>query len=203
MNIKSYLKGLGVGIIITSLVLIVSGNLKTDKMSDAEIIARAKELGLVESTTLTPSSLKKNNQPDEINESIDDDLSDNNIDKSNEDSQNPDDDKNNTIEENSADNELSNENNNDDSKELSVKDESISEDSDHENIQEMIVITIKSGEGSELVATKIREAGFTEDGASFNRFLCDNGYDKKLKVGNHEIPKGATFEEIAEILCSN
>lgn len=203
MNIKSYLKGLGVGIIITSLVLIVSGNLKTDKMSDAEIIARAKELGLVESTTLTPSSLNKNNQTDEKNESINDDLSDNDIDKSNEDSQNPDDDKNNKIEENSADDELSNDNNNDDSRKISVSEESISEDSDHENIQEMVVITIKSGEGSELVATKIREAGFTEDGASFNRFLCDNGYDKKLKVGNHEIPKGATFEEIAEILCSN
>ena len=53
MKLKSYIRGIGIGIIVTSAVFLVSGmNHKNKTMSDAEVIARAKELGYVESTTL-------------------------------------------------------------------------------------------------------------------------------------------------------
>ena len=47
MKLKIYLRGLGIGIAVTALILGISYSNKKE-MSDAEIIARAKELGMVE-----------------------------------------------------------------------------------------------------------------------------------------------------------
>lgn len=53
MKKKYYLRGLGLGILVTALVFIVTG---PDKMSDAEIIKRAEELGYVKkSAELSPT----------------------------------------------------------------------------------------------------------------------------------------------------
>ena len=50
MNLKSYLRGIGIGILVTSAVFIISGSAdKSSAISDDMIIARAKELGMVES----------------------------------------------------------------------------------------------------------------------------------------------------------
>lgn len=53
MKKKYYLRGLGLGILVTALVFIITG---PDKMSDAEIIKRAEELGYVkQSAELSPT----------------------------------------------------------------------------------------------------------------------------------------------------
>lgn len=46
MNLKSYLRGAGIGIIITALILMVSGGHKSHAMTDEEIMARARDLGM-------------------------------------------------------------------------------------------------------------------------------------------------------------
>jgi len=51
MRLKSYLRGIGIGILVTAAVFIVSGSGKKETMTDAQIIARAKELGMVEAST--------------------------------------------------------------------------------------------------------------------------------------------------------
>lgn len=45
MKLKYYIRGLGIGILITTIVLSVGG--KKEKLTDKEIIARARELGMV------------------------------------------------------------------------------------------------------------------------------------------------------------
>ena len=51
MNLKYYLRGLGLGILVTALILSVAGrNRRT--MTDAEVKERAKELGMIENTVL-------------------------------------------------------------------------------------------------------------------------------------------------------
>lgn len=65
---------------------------------------------------------------------------------------------------------------------------------------EMIVITINSGDSSETVSKKVEQAGLVASAEEYNRFLCANGYDKKLNVGKHEIPAGADETEIAKRL---
>ena len=66
--------------------------------------------------------------------------------------------------------------------------------------QETVTITINGGESSVTVSRKVAEAGLVESASDFDQYLCINGYDKKLAVGNHEIPVGSTYEEIARKL---
>ena len=52
MNLKYYLRGLGIGIVVTAVVMGVAGNGRKEQLSDAEIKARAAQLGMVESSGL-------------------------------------------------------------------------------------------------------------------------------------------------------
>ena len=47
MKLKYYLRGLGIGIIVTTILLMIAFALHKPTMSDADIIARAKQLGMV------------------------------------------------------------------------------------------------------------------------------------------------------------
>ena len=47
MKFKYYLRGLGIGILISTIILSISFAMKKNDLSDDEIIARAKELGMV------------------------------------------------------------------------------------------------------------------------------------------------------------
>ena len=51
------------------------------------------------------------------------------------------------------------------------------------------------------VCRKLQEAGLVASASEFDTFLCQNGYDKKLKAGDFEIPEQADPEQIARILC--
>ena len=46
MNLRSYLRGAGLGILITAIILIFGGGNRTKAMTDAEVMARARELGM-------------------------------------------------------------------------------------------------------------------------------------------------------------
>ena len=48
MKLKYYLRGVGIGLIVATLILMIASALHSNKdMSDEEIIARAEELGMV------------------------------------------------------------------------------------------------------------------------------------------------------------
>lgn len=61
MEKKYYFRGLGLGIIVTAVIMgiALSGGGKKEKMTDAEVIARAKELGMIEDSTLLEASQEK------------------------------------------------------------------------------------------------------------------------------------------------
>ncbi|MDD6571030.1 MAG: hypothetical protein PUF12_01455 [Thermoflexaceae bacterium] len=50
MKLKSYLRGLGLGMIVTTLILVLAFRARNKEMTDAEIIARAHDLGMVETS---------------------------------------------------------------------------------------------------------------------------------------------------------
>lgn len=58
MRFKYYLRGLGIGILITTIILSISFAMKQPELSDAEIIERAEALGMVMADTeqVLPSS---------------------------------------------------------------------------------------------------------------------------------------------------
>lgn len=63
-----------------------------------------------------------------------------------------------------------------------------------------IILEVRSGDGSLSVARRAVEVGLVTDAAEFDRFLCQGGYDKRICTGRHQIPEGASMEEIAKLL---
>ncbi len=62
MGLKYYLRGLGVGIVVTALIMgIAAGVNSKEKLSDSEIRERAKELGMVEESTVLADTLAQGN----------------------------------------------------------------------------------------------------------------------------------------------
>ena len=60
---------------------------------------------------------------------------------------------------------------------------------------------IQAGDSSYQVAYRLQQAGLVADARDFDNYLCSKEYDRKLKTGSYEIPETATEEEISEILC--
>ena len=258
MNIRNYLKGIGVGIIVASLVLIIAGKFNNKAMTDDDVIKRAKELGMVESTTLTQPSANNGLVTNDSNDrAIADDKESNVADQSgaggdtNADDANAADadknttanstdansttdknqtaseaDKNTTDANNSSDkNQSSTDNNNtgkgtdtnttnnqtgsDTDKNSTATDSNSSTDKNQTGAgsdktvksSETVSVEVKSGMSSESAAAAAKDAGLVDDDIEFNKYLCANGYDKRLRVGQYDIPKGSDFETIAKYLC--
>lgn len=202
MNLKYYLRGLGIGIFVTSVLLIFAGSEKK-QMSDEEIKRRAMELGMVENTVLSDLKGSENESGTEL------DLDSVNVEVITSEKES-----NFSSEESVYSQEPTSFENQDNSEVNSSKDNEAgegnpSEGSENtenagtsETIEEFVVITVNGGDGSGTVSKRVFEAGLVDDAEEFDRFLCSNGYDNSIKVGNHEVPKNATWEEIANILCS-
>jgi len=67
---------------------------------------------------------------------------------------------------------------------------------------EPVSFTIQGGEGSATVGDKLQEAGLVDSGSRFNRYLEDNNYDNVIQPGTYSIPKGSTYEEVAQIITT-
>ncbi len=201
MNLKYYLRGLGIGIFVTSVLLIFAGSEKK-QMSDEEIKRRAIELGMIENTVLSDLKGSENESATEL----DIDSVKVEVISSESDTQHP------SEEDGSAQELTSSENTEQTEADSSNENEGGAANSEpsgnngnagtSEMTEEYIVITVNGGDGSGTVSKRVFEAGLVDNAEEFDRFLCANGYDNSIKVGNHEVPKNATWEEIANILCS-
>lgn len=57
--------------------------------------------------------------------------------------------------------------------------------------------SITSGMSSENVANSLKNLGIVDNSADFNRYLVDNGYAARIKVGDFELQTGWSYAEIA------
>ncbi len=62
-------------------------------------------------------------------------------------------------------------------------------------------ITIRSGAYSSTVASQLQEAGVIKNAKEFDRYLVNNGYGDRIRVGVYNIPKGAGYSEIARLIA--
>ena len=169
MKLKYYLRGLGIGILVTTVILSLAG-VGRKNMTDEEVVKRAKELGMVESTLL--SDLPDQTKTDEVRPT------EPGISLQPETPEAP--------EETPVAPE-----------ETPVSPEDGNPDT---TAGETVTLVIGRGESSTTVSKNLKKAGIVEDAAAFDRFLCNNGYDKKIITGTYEIPYGASEEEIAKII---
>lgn len=219
MKLKYYLRGLGIGIAVTTLILSLA-NLNKNTMTDAEIIEKAKTLGMVmayEEGVLdesdTDNQIEEVNPEEEMNreevqekdsEDLSEEIADaseidvapeSNIEDTNKEEQNKANEETETSTE-AAPNEKRDEN--------EIKEsENQTDDEQGTQLQETgktVVITVNGGDGSDAVARKLEAAGVIKDAKAFDLFLCQKGYDKRLCTGSHTIIIGDDDEAIAQKL---
>ena len=218
MKLKFYLRGIGLGIIV-AVALCISAGMKNDQISDEEIIKRAEALGMVPSSeTLNESVDEAIRDGLETEETTENDASgDTATVKVNEDipatepdetEVNPDEADNSNFDETppaaGSDGAATPKVTPTLTKEVTPAPtkEPDKDTYDTENDTEYITVVVERGSGSDTVARKIEAAGLVANASEFDRYLCNNGYDKRISAGNHKIPINAREEEIAKILCN-
>lgn len=231
MNLKYYLRGLGVGIVVTSLILGIGLGSRKETLSNEEIKERARTLGMVEeSITVAEAAAQKEEEaqekvtadpvPEENAEgdaemivSAEPEVSSEpavSVSASPETSEEP---KVSAASEPEASEEpnasaasepeASAEPEAGAAPEAGVKPvaDEAEEDSGTAPAKEIVDITINPGEGSYVISQKLEQSGLVDDATEYDAYLCDNGYHTKLRAGVHKIPMGSTREEIAKLLC--
>lgn len=183
------MRGLGIGIICTAIIMgiALSGN-KKETLTDAEIIERAKLLGMV-----MPEDSSGIDESEDVPEGIDGQETgeQGSVSKLEEDGTGD-------TKENNADKKNDN---TDKGKDTSVKDEPKRQESQPKDAAtgEMIDIEVLSGDYSSTVSQKLFAAGLIDNAESFNEYMVQKGIDDTLHVGVYQIPKGATKDEIIDI----
>lgn len=191
MKLKYYLRGLGIGVFVSVIVMTVAfGNRKP--MTDEEIKARAKELGMIENSVLADMNKEDVQDTEDIKEP--ENTQDTEDIKEPENTQDTEDIK-----------EAENTQDTEDTKEpedtQDTEDEEDQKPQTPENPNEgTITITVVGGDNSWTVSKRMEEAGLIESAKDFDTHLCRYGYDKKISVGSYKIPVTATHEEMAKIL---
>lgn len=222
MKFKYYLRGAGIGIIVSTIIL-SAASLFQDNMSDAEIIQRAMDLGMVmeegSSGTLADmpnqGNIDKNastvqddgqkedegDQPSLTDDGQDIDNTDNNGDadqSDHTDDPGPQPDNPSSKDEKNVDNQSGQSDQEDNGQE---KDHT-GQQKDSKEKKEKTTVEIEGGDVSRAVSQKVFEAGLVDDAEEFNDYLGDHGYDNLLQPGTYHIKKGASFQQIAEILTN-
>lgn len=191
MKLKTYLRGLGLGLIVAAL---VTGVGSRQTMSDEQIKARAKELGMMESKTY----LTQVNESKEAAESLmesetvtetvaeTEEIETTTLETAAETKE--------TVSEETAET-------------LPETESEPVEESPEQSIEETtapetVTFQIHSGDSSVSVAKRLAEAGLVGDAKAFDQYLCQNGYDKKIRVGTYEIQNDSSNEEIAKIITT-
>ena len=228
MELKYYLRGLGLGIVVTAVImgLALSGK---QTMTDEEVIARAKTLGMVENTEsmlLSDAAAQEDNEAQEAEET--EQVAEPAEQEPQEEATEESTEEESVMEENSQTDVSEGDNTEEEdaqavtgSQESDLAGQDVQEEADVKqpetdvseaqteqaatetestDNQNEVTITIVSGDSSYSVAKKLADAGIVLTAQSYDAYLCANGYDKKLRTGTFTIPKTASDEQIARIV---
>ena len=205
MNLKYYLRGLGIGIIVTALIMGIATSGKRETLSDSEIMERAKALGMTEETTLIVDAAAEPSATDGEEEKESEGAAEQQAlatpDKEPEPTEAP---QPTDIEaETAASADVVTPEATPSPQPTEAPTPAATPEPEKTDSQspDVITIQINSGDGSYSACTQLEAAGLVESAAAFDRYLYDNGYDKRINVGVFEIPKDAEPEQIAKILA--
>lgn len=197
MKLKYYLRGLGIGMIVTALILGISFSSRQEQaqtMTDDQIRERAAELGMVDSSELTLAALQNGAmQPTESTSQETQTQNSPEAATEPEETQTP---ETNTEPEVTITPEVTNES------ETTVTPEATPEPEATKVPEQTQTdgITINTGDDSGSVSRRLYEAGLVENAKAFDNYLCNNGYSRNINPGTYEIVPGTSEEEIAKII---
>ena len=196
MKLKYYLRGVGIGLIVATLILMIASALHSNKdMSDEAIIARAEELGMVmkadaeKEDKKTLADLEDPNAEETDDKTLQEDAKENPTEDQTEDTKQE------------ADNTKADQKQDTAEKsEKQTQKDTGSKEQQKVEVIEKVEVTIVPGEYSDKVSKKLLKAGLIDDAEIFNKYLAEKNYDNLIQPGNYEIPKGSDYDAIIKII---
>lgn len=193
MKFKYYLRGCGLGILVASIVLMVSFHSQNKTMDDTAVMERASELGMIMPETEIVSTEADSQLPESGTQSTDTDFSSNKNQKQNtKDSQNKTD---GSSQKEEKDTQMASD---DKTGPGNNKDTESKKKEDKKEESEEITVEIKKGEVCRQLAEELEQIGLVEDAETFRKYMQQIGYDDRIKVGTYTLKRGMTEKEIAD-----
>ena len=191
MKFKYYLRGCGLGILVASIVLMVSFHSQNKTMDDTAVMERASELGMIMPETEIVSTEADSQLPESGTQSTDTDFSSNKNQK-----QNTKDSQNNTDGSSQKDEKDTQMASDDKTGSGNNKDTESKKKEDKKEESEEITVEIKKGEVCRQLAEELEQIGLVEDAETFRKYMQQLGYDDRIKVGTYTLKRGMTEKEI-------
>ncbi|MCR5785407.1 MAG: hypothetical protein K6G40_07190 [Eubacterium sp.] len=183
MRFKYYLRGIGIGILTATIILMIVINAKGGIMTDEKVVKRATQLGYVlQSEEESQTVEEKYASGDAEEETAETDTAEDTV-----------------SEEDAAEDTSDNESETEDTAEETAAEDTEEDTTVHEE-SFTVSFTVGNADGSETVSRNLYEAGLIDDADDYNDYLIDNGYERKLRTGTYTIESGLSYEEITDIL---
>lgn len=214
MKLKYYLRGLGIGIVVTALIFTITSGEK-EALSDAEIRERATQLGMVDASTLTLSTLVNPTAETDAAKEADVSKEESGASKPPKTTESSGEAENSETTENNDTSKVTETTESSGSKETTenggtVETVETKESTDAAETKEsteaagvtegLATIIIGRGADSYSVSKDLETAGLIEDAREYDAYLCEEGYSRRISIGTYEIPLGTEKEEIAKII---
>ena len=218
MRLKYFLRGVGIGILVTTIILTAT-HASERRMSDSEVIDRAIELGMSfssshsgqQSGTEEASTDESFTGQETSGDDVMDDLQHDGETETEMGSQSPSE----TVSESTSDGEASPGKESEavtgmttqaitetteTTTELTTENNNAGSAAGVMNNEVTCTINITKGMSSRTVCDMLKQNGIIEDAADFDRYLIKTGYDDKIRVGEVEVNSGMTYEELTASL---
>lgn len=178
MKRKYYMRGLGIGVIVTCLIFMTALLAMGYPMSDNAIRRRAKQLGMVDAsgdaTDNDSHTLKELKDEEEKKNPSDAEVKTSTKVKKNKDGTRT------------------------TTTTTTRKMKGGGKTNEVRKVTDSVILHISGGDSSATVGAKLQKAGLVTSGTDFDHYLEQNGYDTHIRAGSFSIAKGSSYADIAK-----
>lgn len=217
MKLKYYLRGLAVGILVTTIILAISFSQTKKELSDQEVINRAKQLGMVMADSGKIEDYREDTQTEtgqseqgETEENVTGDTQNGAEDNEGVTGDNgtvPGDNGTVTGDNGTVPGDIGtvtgdNEGGIGDNEGGTGDNGTGTEDAGSDTEGKMVTFVISKGQFGRQISESLKKEGLVDDAEAFMKYLGETGKSEGILPGTYEIPMGSTYEEIVKILLA-
>ena len=203
MKLKYYLRGLAVGILVTTIILAISFSQTKKELSDQEVINRAKQLGMVMADSGKIEDYREDTQTEtgqseqgETEENVTGDTQNGEEDNEGVTGDNG------TVPGDIGTVTGDNEGGIGDNEGGTADNGTGTEDAGSDTEGKMVTFVISKGQFGRQISESLKKEGLVDDAEAFMKYLGETGKSEEILPGTYEIPMGSTYEEIVKILLA-
>ena len=203
MKLKYYLRGLAVGILVTTIILAISFSQTKKELSDQEVINRAKQLGMVMADSGKIEDYREDTQTEtgqneqgETEENVTGDTQNGAEDNEGVTGDNG------TVPGDNGTVTGDNEGGIGDNEGGTGDNGTGTEDAGSDTEGKMVTFVISKGHFGRQISESLKKEGLVDDAEAFTKYLGETGKSEEILPGTYEIPMGSTYEEIVKILLA-